>query len=117
MLPDSVSWGRGIDKPLLVFKPDTLGGHFEGVLGTSPPITGDRLAVNGFTREQARFIEAAIQHGTVGTEVVGVIVSSRLKACAEVAGTYALQNCTVSILNGNLRATGLSGTEIVEVND
>lgn len=116
MLPDSVSWGRGERAPLVVFRPDTAGGHFEGVLGTSS-IVGDRLAIDGFTAEQARFIEAAIQQQSTDTEVVGLIVSSRLKVCAGVAGRYVLHDSPAAILNGKLRATGLSGTEIVEVND
>ena len=106
MLPDSVSWGRGPDHPQVVFKPDTEGGHFEGVLGTSR-IVGDRLAIDGFTAQEVSLLLG----GETG------IFSTRVSACVDVAGRYALRNCTAAILKGGLSATGLSGRTIVEVND
>ncbi len=116
MLPDSVSWGRGSDHPLVVFRPETEGGHFEGVLGTSPPIVGGRLAVSGFTVEQAKSIEAAIENRVPGLEIVSAIVSSKVEACAEVAGKYTLRDSKASIL-ANQRATRVSESTIVEVNE
>jgi hypothetical protein len=106
MLPDSVSWARGLDKPLLVFKPDTEGGHFEGVLGTSP-IVGDQLAIDGFTAAEA----SAVLGGDTET------FNARVSACAERAGMFVLNGCSASILKGKLRATRISGVEITEVND
>ena len=105
MQPDSVSWARGVDRPLVVFKPDTEGGRFKGVLGTSV-IVGDRLAVNGLSAEEV----SAVFRGEVD------VLSGKVRASADAAGTYVLHDCTASILNGRLRATGVSGTEIVEEN-
>lgn len=93
------------DAPVLIMKPSTETGTFEGVFG-GVTWSGTELCIHGLSLDEA----------TRAYNGDGEVLSDRLVAVAGGAGTYAVQGCEVSLMDMKKQwATRLDGDSIQEL--